>query len=62
MTTDRKGPAPSVRRPDGRYLRFSWRFNCWQIKTKDGTFRNVSVPMARAYAAAGLPIGVQQGD
>lgn len=59
MTTERKGPAPSVRRPDGRYLRWSWRYNAWQIKTRDGGFKNISTPLARSYAAAGLPIGVQ---
>ena len=49
----------AVRLPDGRYLRWSHRYNAWQMMTREGTFINVSVPMARAYAAAGFPIGVQ---
>ena len=50
----------SVRLPDGRYLRFSHRYNAWQVQdTHAGIWRNVSVPMARSYAAAGFPIGVQ---
>ncbi|CAB4241044.1 hypothetical protein UFOVP228_48 [uncultured Caudovirales phage] len=48
-----------VMRADGRYLRFSWRYGTWQVKDKTGHFRNVSVPMARCYATAGFPIGVQ---
>ena len=60
MSSDRKpNKAISTRRVDGRYLRFSHRYNAWQIKTKDGQFRNVNAVMARAYAAAGFPIGVQ---
>jgi hypothetical protein len=59
MSSDRK-PTKAVptMRVDGRYLRFSHRYNTWQVKTRDG-FINCSVPMARAYAAAGFPIGVQ---
>lgn len=60
MSSDRKPTkAVSTRRADGRYLRWSWRYNTWQVKARDGSFRNVSVPMARAYAAADFPIGVQ---
>lgn len=61
MSSDRaKGQrVPSTRRADGRYLRFSFRYNAWQIKTREGSWVNTSVPMARAYAAAGFPIGSQ---
>lgn len=60
MSSDRH-PNQSVPtlRIDGRYLRWSHRYSAWQIRTREGTYINVSVPMARAYAAAGLPIGVQ---
>ena len=62
MTSDRRGAKPKqqmTRTVLGRYMRFSHRYNCWQVQTRDGTFKNVSVPMARCYAAAGFPVGVQ---
>ena len=61
MSSDRRPTysVRSIRTPDGRYLRFSHRYNAWQVKTREGAWVNVSVPMARCYAAAGMPIGVQ---
>ena len=60
MSSDRKPQMTvSSRRADGRYLRFSWRYNTWQVKDRMGNWRNVHVGMARAYASAGFPIGVQ---
>ena len=48
-----------VVRADGRYLRFSWRYDTWQVKTRTGAWVNVRTALAQAYAAAGFPIGVQ---
>lgn len=62
MTTERKRGKPSqkmTRTALGRYMRWSWRYNTWQVQTREGVWKNASVPMARAYAAAGFPIGVQ---
>lgn len=46
----------------GRYVRFSHRYNTWQVRKWAGDtllWVNISANMARAYAASGLPIGVQ---
>jgi hypothetical protein len=52
-----------VRRPDGRYVRWSFRYNAWQVRDAvTGAFRNIKPEMARCYAAAGFPIGVHGGD
>ena len=63
MSSDRRKPgaAPQkmVVRADGRYLRFSWRYDTWQVKTRTGAWVNVRTALAQAYAAAGFPIGVQ---
>lgn len=66
MTTNRRGPAPTQRRLDGRHIRFSWRYQTFQVKTKQGQWVNVRHELARAYAAAGFPVEaaevVAQGD
>ena len=50
----------------GRYVRFSWRYNTWQVNrhTADGRseWRNISAHIARSYAAAGFPVGVTTGE
>ena len=56
MTSARKGPAPTVRREDGRYLRFSHRYNAWQVMDRLGQWRNIRVELARGYASAGFPV------
>ena len=46
----------------GRYVRFSHRYNTWQVNKRVGDtllWVNISANMARAYVAGGLPIGVQ---
>lgn len=48
-----------IRRKDGRYLRFSHRQNTWQVMDPHGAWRNVRIDLARGYASAGFPIGVQ---
>lgn len=54
------GQTHSTRTPDGRYIRFSHRFNAWQVQDHTaGVWRNVRVELARAYVASGMPIGVQ---
>jgi hypothetical protein len=68
MSSDRiKGhnrtPVKPVRRADGRYLRFSWRYNAWQIQSPiTNDWRSIRPEMARCYAAAGFPIGVQTAN
>lgn len=61
MTADRKPTyrVNSVTLKDGRYLRFSHRYNSWQVKDRVGNWRNVRPELARCYAAAGMMIGVQ---
>lgn len=59
MTTERKGPVPTVRRADGRYVRWSWRYASWQTQDRFGNWRNIRTELARAYVAAGLPVGVK---
>ena len=61
MTSDRRkqAVAPKARVADGRYLRWSWRYNAWQIRSREGVWHNCNVPMARCYATMGFPIGVQ---
>ena len=63
MTSDRRktGVAAQkmVMRVDGRYLRFSHRYASWQVQTRAGLWANIRTEQARAYAAAGFPIGVQ---
>ena len=51
-------PMPSIRREDGRYVRFSHRYKSWQIQTRTGDWRNIRPSLARCYVAAGLPVGV----
>lgn len=54
---------PDIRRSDGRYVRFSWRFKAFQVfDPVAGVFRNITPEMARNYAAAGLPMGCHGGD
>lgn len=53
-------PKATARTPDGRYVRWSWRYQAWQSKDPiAGTWRNIRPEMARCYVAAGFPIGVQ---
>jgi hypothetical protein len=62
MCSDRargRAPVKPQRRVDGRYIRFSFRYDSWQVQTPDKTWANIRPEMARAYAAAGFPIGVQ---
>jgi hypothetical protein len=44
----------------GRYVRFSHRYNCWQVNKCNSAgymeWRNISANLAQCYAAAGLPI------
>jgi hypothetical protein len=61
---DAPTPAPVTarRRADGRYVRFSHRYNTWQVKTPTPTgpvWRNISANLARVYTACGFPVGVQ---
>ena len=58
MSSDRRGPTPTVRRKDGRYLRFSHRFACYQyFNTEAGVWYNmhtcqtetIGVPYAQAH-------------
>lgn len=66
MTTNIKPitKRPTVRTVDGRYLRWSWRYNTFQMKTVAGEWRNVPAHIARCYAAAGFPVSTldQRGD
>ena len=53
---------PALMHTRGRYVRFSHRYNTWQVRKWAGeqlVWFNISSNMARAYAAGGLPIGVQ---
>jgi hypothetical protein len=60
MSSDRaKGRVSEQRmtmRVGGRYLRFSWKYNTWQVQTRYGDFRNVNLALARCYATMGFPI------
>lgn len=55
---------------DGRYVRFSWRYNSWQFEDKLArTWRNIRPELARALVSAGYRVGVgdtqtewQQGE
>lgn len=53
---------PALIKSHGRYVRFSHRYNTWQVNRKNPAgqmeWHNISVNLARVYAAAGLPIGV----
>jgi hypothetical protein len=59
MSSDRHPtrPVAAVRREDGRYLRYSFRYDTWQVRTRHGTWANIRIELARAYAASGFPIG-----
>ena len=59
MTTNRRPDyrVKSITLTDGRYLRFSHRFNTWQVLDRTGNWRNVRPELARCYAAAGMMIG-----
>jgi len=57
--TDRKNKARIIRSLDGRRIRFTHRFNTWQVLKPNGDWRNIRPELARCYAAAGFPIGVQ---
>ncbi len=64
MTTERRPrSAPKAQRlPDGRYIRFSWRYNTWQVQGGPlREWRNIRPELARCYAAAGFPIGTHGG-
>lgn len=62
MTTRRKGPVPAM--PPGlalyhRKLRFSHRYNTWQLMDRvTGAWRNTTPEMARCYAAAGFGVDI----
>ena len=60
MTSERRKDA-DIRRADGRYVRWSWRYKTFQCMM-DGHWRNITPENARAWAAAGLPLGVHGGD
>ena len=43
---------------DGRYVRWSWRYNSWQFEDKTSrVWRNIRPDLARALAAAGYRVG-----
>ena len=42
-----------------RYVRFSHRYNAFQVQTREGVWVNVRPVVARAYVAAGFGIGTQ---
>lgn len=53
---------PALERSNGRYIRFSHRYNTWQVRKHTGSgweWKNVSANIARCYAALGYPIGSQ---
>jgi hypothetical protein len=64
MTSERtRTPAHDIRRPDGRRVRFSWRFKAFQnFDTVSGVWRNITPEMARSYCDMGLPMGCHGGD
>lgn len=47
---------------DGRYLRWSWRYNTWQVLTRTHQWVNIKVPLARCYAAAGFQVSVEDTE
>lgn len=69
MSSDRikgrrdQAPIKAVRREDGRYVRWSWKYNTWQVNDPTAhTWRNIRPELARCYAASGFPIGVHGGS
>lgn len=51
-------PAPTARAPNGRYLRFSHRYNAWQTQTRGGYWINCNAHLARSYFDMGFPVAV----
>ena len=61
MSLDLTQPDPSpLMVSRGRYVRFSHRYQCWQVTKPSAAgymeWRNISANLARCYVAAGLPI------
>lgn len=53
----RRAPSISIR---NRKLRWSWRYNTWQITDRvTGQWRNINVYMARAYTSLGAEVDVE---
>lgn len=52
---------PALMLSRGRYVRFSHRYNTWQVNRKNAAgqmeWHNISTNIARCYAAAGFPVG-----
>lgn len=51
----RKRAAAPARAPDGRYVRWSYRYHTYQVLDRLGEWRNIREPLADAYIAAGFP-------
>ena len=62
MTADRRprNQPKAQRLPDGRYLRYSYRFNCYQVQGGPlKEWRNLRPQLFDCYVAAGFPVEVQ---
>jgi len=62
MTAERQGVRRKPRKTDnGRALRWSHRFNTWQVNSSADHqgWRNIKVGLARCYGALGWPIHTQ---
>ena len=59
----RRGPTPLVVDVKQRKLRWSWRYQTWQVNVngRPDDWRNIRAPLARCYAAAGLEV-LTSGD
>lgn len=54
----KRNNTPDIRRADGRYVRWSWRYKTFQSQCAvTGQWMNITPEMARSWASAGLPIG-----
>lgn len=66
MTSSRtpRPPGPQAQRAiNGRYLRYSYRYQTWQVQDSLArTWRNVRPELAAAYNAAGFPTGASPID
>lgn len=54
---------PDIRRADGRYVRWSWRYKTWQRQCPvTQQWFNIRPEQADAAVAAGLRVGCHGGD
>lgn len=61
MTSERRKDA-DIRRADGRYVRWSWRYKAFQHYDKvSGVWRNITPEMARQHVDEKLPMGCHGG-